>query len=123
MTVRVDKWLWAVRVHKTRTSATAACNAGRVRVNGEVAKPATKINIGDMVETRRGDRTIAYRVTRLIEKRVGASKAQECFDDHSPPAPPRSDPMPLPPGGARERGSGRPTKRERRQLDRLRGKT
>ncbi len=121
MTVRVDKWLWAVRAHKTRTAATAACNAGRVRVNDEVAKAATKIDLGDTVESRRGDQVLVYRVTKLIEKRVGARQAAECFDDHSPPRPSPSSVLPAP-GGARERGLGRPTKRDRRQIDKLRGR-
>ncbi len=122
MTVRVDKWLWAVRAHKTRTAATAACNAGRVRVNDDVAKPATRIDVGDTVETRRGDRTLIFQVTRLIEKRVGAQQAGECYDDHSPPEPSRQPGLPPPPGGARDRGAGRPTKRDRRRIDRLRGR-
>lgn len=121
MTVRVDKWLWAVRAHKTRTAATAACNAGRVRVNDEVAKAATKLDVGDTVESRRGDQVLVYRVTKLIEKRVGAKQAAECYDDLSPPRPTRSSVLP-PPGGARERGMGRPTKRDRRRIDELRGR-
>ncbi len=121
MTVRVDKWLWAVRAHKTRTAATAACSAGRVRVNDEVAKPATKIDVGDTVEARRGDQVLIYRVMALIEKRVGAKQAAECYDDHSPPRPTRADDVPVP-GGVRERGMGRPTKRDRRQIDKLRGR-
>ncbi|MDH3294110.1 MAG: RNA-binding S4 domain-containing protein [Acidimicrobiia bacterium] len=123
MSVRVDKWLWSVRVFKTRTSASAACNAGRVRVNDEVAKPATRVDVGDLVEARRGDRLFIHRVTNVIEKRVGADRARECYDDQSPPAPERSAHSGLAPtGGARERGAGRPTKRERRQIDRLRGR-
>jgi len=122
VTVRVDKWLWAVRVHKTRTAATAGCSAGRVKVNDEPAKPATKIDVGDMVECRRGDRTIIYEVVELIEKRVGAERARQCFDDLSPPAVKPTPEAIAPPGGARERGAGRPTKRERRQIDRLRGR-
>ncbi|MDH4277089.1 MAG: RNA-binding S4 domain-containing protein [Acidimicrobiia bacterium] len=121
MTVRVDKWLWAVRAHKTRTAATAACNAGRVKINDEVAKAASKIDVGDTVESRRGDQVLVYRVTKLIEKRVGAQQAVECYDDHSPPRPTRSTLLAAP-GGARERGMGRPTKRDRRQIDRLRGR-
>ena len=121
MTVRVDKWLWAVRAHKTRTAATAACNAGRVRVNDEVAKAATRIDVGDTVESRRADQVLIYRVTKPIEKRVGAKAAAECYEDHSPPRPSRSPAIP-PPGGARERGAGRPTKKDRREIDRLRGR-
>lgn len=122
-TVRVDKWLWAVRVFKTRTSASSACTAGRVRVGDEVAKPATKIRAGDVVEARRGDRTIVYRVVGVVEKRVGAKLVEELAEDLSPPvAPRRAARTDAPPGGARARGEGRPTKKERRDIDRLRGR-
>lgn len=120
--VRVDKWLWAVRVFKTRTAATSACTSGRVKVNDEAAKPATKITVGDVVEARRGDRVIVYRAALLIEKRVGAKLVEACADDLSPPEPAKSDPVLAPPGGARSRGEGRPTKKERRDIDRLRGR-
>jgi ribosome-associated heat shock protein Hsp15 len=120
--VRVDKWLWAVRVFKTRTAATSACTSGRVKVNDEPAKPATKIAIGDVVEARKGDRTIVYRAAWLIEKRVGAKLVDACVEDLSPPKPTKSDPVLAPPGGARSRGEGRPTKKERREIDRLRGR-
>ncbi len=121
-TVRVDKWLWAVRVFKTRTAATTACTSGRVKVNDEPAKPATKISVGDVIEARRGDHVIVYRATALIEKRVGAKLVEDCVEDLSPPKPDRSDPVLAPPGGARSRGEGRPTKKERRDIDRLRGR-
>ena len=120
--VRVDKWLWSVRVFRTRTAAGDACAAGRVTVNDEPAKPATKVAVGDLVEARRRDRTIVYEVVSPIEKRVSAAKAAECVVDRSPPAPSRSAAEVPPPGGARERGRGRPTKRERREIDRLRGR-
>ena len=120
--IRVDKWLWAVRVFKTRTAAAAACTSGRVSVNGDPAKPATKIAVGDTVEARRGDRVIVYRAVRLVEKRVGAAIAADCVEDLSPPKPDRSAPILAPPGGARARGEGRPTKKERRKIDRLRGR-
>lgn len=120
--VRVDKWLWAVRVFKTRTAATTACNAGRVRIGDEPAKPATKVQVGDVVEARRGDRTIVYRVTGLVEKRVGAKLVEGLVEDLSPPPTRRPSPVEAPPGGARERGQGRPTKKERRDIDRLRGR-
>ena len=98
--VRVDKWLWAVRVFKTRTSATAACNAGRVRIGDEPAKPATKVQVGDVVEARRGDRTIVYRVTGLVDKRVGAKLVPR--PRRGPVA--TADPTPVAARGAAGRG-------------------
>jgi len=121
MAVRLDKWLWAVRVYKTRAMAKNACATGRVTVNDVVAKPATKVDEGDLVEARRRDRTVIYRVVRAIEKRVSAGVAAGCVEDLSPP--PRLKPRhgdPDPAAGRREPGAGRPTKRERRQLNRLR---
>lgn len=121
MTVRVDKWLWAVRVFKTRAAANDACTKGRVSVNGEVAKPATKVKVGDEVTARRKDRTIVYGVVQLLEKRVGAPLAADAVDDRSPPEPERSG-LDILPGMIRERGAGRPTKKELRDLNRLRGR-
>lgn len=123
--IRVDKWLWAVRVFKTRTSATSACNSGRVKINGEAAKPASKVVIGDQIEARRGDRLYVYTAVKLVEKRVGAKLVEECVEDHSPPEPTRksADALIAPPGGARARGQGRPTKKERRTIDRLRNRS
>lgn len=122
MSVRVDKWLWSVRVFPTRTAATAACTAGRVAVNGEAAKPATKVDPGDRVSARRGDRTIVYVVVDPIERRVSASVAAVCYVDESPPVPRPEHGFTGPDGGARDRGAGRPTKRDRRQLDRFQGR-
>ncbi len=122
MSVRVDKWLWAVRVFKTRTSATSACTAGRISVNDEVAKPSTRIEVDDVITVKRPDHLIIYRALQLIEKRVGAKVAAECVDDLSPPKPEWTPDLIAPPGGARERGEGRPTKRDRRRIDRLRGR-
>ena len=122
MSVRVDKWLWSVRVYKTRTMATDACTTGRVKVNGTVAKPATKIAVGDRVQATRKDRVIIYEVSGLIEKRVSAARAAECVIDHSPPPPEKSpDFIDNPVFAQRDRGSGRPTKRDRRMIDKLRG--
>jgi ribosome-associated heat shock protein Hsp15 len=116
--VRVDQWLWAVRVYKTRNDAARACRGGHVEVNGRVAKPSTAVRVGDRVEALAGRRRWVLEVTRLIAKRVGAPIAVECYLDHSPPP----DPRPAPPPFERDRGAGRPTKRDRRQLDRLRGR-
>lgn len=116
---RVDRWVWAVRLAKTRSAATAACRGGHVRVNGKPIKPATLVRVGDEVRVMIGSRERIVEVTKIIEKRVGASVAAECLIDRSPPPPPREFVAPV---AVRDRGSGRPTKRERRQLDRLRGR-
>lgn len=112
--VRVDRWLWAVRLTKTRPDAAAACRGGHVRVNDRPAKPATAVSPGDEVKARVGDRTKIVEVVRVIQKRVGAADAATCFIDRTP-APPQE-----PPVAFRERGAGRPTKRDRRVLDRFR---
>ena len=116
---RVDKWLWAVRAFKTRALATAACRGGHVRVNGAPAKPATTVRVGDRVEARAHDRLRVLEVTRVIDKRVGAPLAAECAVDHSPPPPRREQ---VPELFVRDPGTGRPTKRDRRRLDRLRSR-
>jgi len=124
MSVRLDKWLWAVRVYKTRPMAKDACTAGRVQVNDVAGKPATKIVPGDVIEARRPDRTIIYRVVEAVEKRASAKLAATYVEDLSPPPPER----PRPGGsraaaaGLRDDGAGRPTKRDRRLIDNLRGK-
>lgn len=117
--VRVDTWLWAVRLMKTRSKATAACRAGRIKVNGKPTKAAHQLKVGDQVTYRVEGFDRVVEVTRLIPTRVGAPIAQSCYQDHSPPRPARVAFAAVP---VRERGSGRPTKRERRQLDQLRGR-
>jgi len=112
---RIDRWLWAVRLFKTRSAAQRACEGGHVQVNGRRAKPATSVRVGDTVEARAGGRQRVVEVTGLLSTRVGASVAAECLIDHSP-APTPGEPQPSVP--RRARGAGRPTKRERRQLDR-----
>lgn len=119
MSVRVDKWLWSVRVYKTRSKATAACSSGRVLVNDVIAKPATHVGPGDVVRANRRDRVIVYAVVEPISKRVSAKRARECVDDRSPPSEPRKLRADAP-VAERDPGSGRPTKRERREIDRLR---
>lgn len=114
---RIDRWLWAVRLCSTRTEATDACRAGHVRVDGKPAKPATPVAAGRRVEARLHGRPRIVEVVRVIDKRVGAPIAVECYVDHSPPPPPRDR---VGPAGVRDRGAGRPTKRDRRQLERLR---
>ncbi len=118
--VRIDQWLHAVRLTKTRSDAAAACRGGHVRVNGKPAKPATTVAIGDRVEAYLQRRDRVVEVSRLIVKRVGASIAAECFVDHSPAPPEREAPQAA--FAVRDRGTGRPTKRDRRRIDRLRGR-
>ncbi|GAA2448015.1 hypothetical protein GCM10010191_76730 [Actinomadura vinacea] len=114
--VRVDVWLWSVRLVKTRSMATNACRAGHVRVNDVRVKPASAVRPGDEVRLRLDGRERIVVVQRVIKKRVGAPVAQECLIDKSPPPPPREALIPI---ARREPGAGRPTKRDRRELERL----
>ncbi|WES65728.1 S4 domain-containing protein [Microbacter sp. GSS18] len=116
---RVDAWLWAVRVYKTRSLATTACRAGHVRVNGERAKAAQKVKPGDELRVRINGFDRILVVKAPISKRVGAALAADAVDDRTPPPPPREETPFVP---IRDRGAGRPTKRERREIDRLRGR-
>jgi ribosome-associated heat shock protein Hsp15 len=116
-TVRVDSWIWAVRLVKTRSVGATACRGGHVRVNGERVKPAHSVRVGDEVRLRHEGRERIVVVKRLIRKRVGAPVAVQCYIDNSPPPPPREAIAPI---GVRDRGTGRPTKRDRRELERLR---
>jgi len=120
MAVRVDAWVWSVRVLPSRTRATAACRAGHVKVGGETVAPSRTIAVGDRVQvTLPMGRVRDLEVTRLVAKRVGAPEAATCYVDHSPPPPPREVLLSQP---RRDRGAGRPTKRDRREIDRLRGR-
>ena len=114
---RVDRWLWAVRLYRTRAAATDACRGGHVDVNGSAAKPATPVRVGTRVTARLPDRELVLEVARVIDKRVGAPVAAGCVIDHTPPVPPRDRPEVV---FARDPAAGRPTKKDRRQLDRLR---
>lgn len=114
---RVDKWLWAVRAYPSRTAATDACQGGHVRVNGSPAKPATPVKVGDRVVVKGHGPERLLEVVRVIDKRVGAPIAAECFVDHSPPPPAPEMVAPL---LTRDRSTGRPTKKDRRQIDRFR---
>ncbi len=115
-TTRLDRWLWSVRLAKTRSDAATACRGGHVRVNDRPAKPATAVRPGDRIRARVYDSTRTVEITKVIEKRVGAPLAQECYVDHTPPEPA----VPTPVFARRDRGAGRPTKRDRRVLDQLR---
>jgi ribosome-associated heat shock protein Hsp15 len=113
-TGRVDSWIWSVRLVKTRSAASTVCRAGHVRVNGTRVKPAHIVRPGDEVRVRQEDRDRIVEVVRIISKRVSAPAAAECYTDHSPPPPPREEVVVV---AGRERGAGRPTKRERRTME------
>lgn len=122
--MRIDKWLQVARVFKTRSQATKACSLGRVRLNGNVTKPHRPVAVDDSVEIRFGDWTRVLVVKEVRDKPLPKAEAPRVFEDHSPPRPVRrrrDDSFDVP-AERREPGSGRPTKRQRRQLDRLKGR-
>lgn len=116
--IRLDKWLWAARFFKTRSLATAACAGGKVDVNDEAAKPAKIVREGDFVRVTLRDGKRVVKVLVLSDRRGPAPEARRLYEDLTPPAPPRAR-QAAP--ALRVPGTGRPTKRERREIDRLRG--
>jgi ribosome-associated heat shock protein Hsp15 len=114
---RIDRWLTAARVFKSRTLAQAACEAGHVRINDAQARPSQLVKIGDEVRAFAPRGITVLLVKGLAEKRLSAALAQLLYEDHSPPPPPKEERV-----AVRERGAGRPTKADRRALSRLRGR-
>jgi len=118
--VRIDKWLWSVRIFKSRTLAAEACKSGKVKMGDQAVKPAHLIQEGDIIGVRKNGFDLVFQVKKLIKKRVGAPLAQACYTDLTPEeelhkyrdwfvgkaSPER-----------RQRGSGRPTKKERREIE------
>jgi len=123
--VRLDKWLWAVRVYKTRTDAADACRGSAVRVNGNIAKPSAKIRIGDTIVARTKALTRTLQVIDLTEKRIGAALVPEFLDDHTPES--EYEAAREKRNNARlyslkgQKGKGRPTKKDRRDIEKLIG--
>jgi ribosome-associated heat shock protein Hsp15 len=120
--LRVDKWLWAIRFYKTRTAATKACEAGRVKKDADKLKASSKISVGETLICRINQIQRTIVVKKLIEKRVGAPIAQECYDDLTPPEDlliPKLKSSFLLPNAHREKGLGRPTKKDRRDIDKF----
>lgn len=116
---RIDVWLWAVRVYRTRSVATAAVRGGHVRINGDRVKAAAAVSVGDEVRVVTDGRERILLVEQLLAKRVGAPIAQAAYQDRTPPRPVLERAAPV---AERDRGLGRPTKRDRRAIDRLRGR-
>lgn len=115
---RIDKWLWAARIYKTRTLASDACKNGRITINGALAKPSRTVKVGDKVEVKKSPITYSFRVLQTIEKRVGAKLLPEVFENVTPPEQYELLEINRISGFVdRARGTGRPTKKDRRALD------
>ncbi len=120
MSVRVDKWLWAVRAYKTRSDAADACRNDRVRINGSYTKPSREVKEGDEVSFRRGTVTYTYRITALVSNRQPARSVPDYIENITPQE--ELDKLNVPRETvfiSRDRGTGRPTKKERREIDNL----
>jgi ribosome-associated heat shock protein Hsp15 len=113
--VRIDRWLCATRLYKTRSLSQQACTGGLVKLNGSPVRCSHPVRAGDEVRAEAPRGLVVWIVVSLAEKRLSASEAQKLYEDHSPPPPPREEHV-----APRERGAGRPTKAQRRALDRLR---
>ncbi len=118
MEARIDKWLWAVRLFKTRSLAAEACKVGRVQINGAQAKPSRMVKDGDEVNVRKPPVTYTFRVLQAIERRVGAKLLPDIVENITPPEQYEVLEMTRISGFVdRAKGTGRPTKKERRALD------
>ncbi|MDD7304126.1 MAG: RNA-binding S4 domain-containing protein [Bacteroidaceae bacterium] len=121
---RIDKWLWAVRIYKTRTIATAACKKGQISIKGVQLKPSRMIKAGDVIDVRKPPITYSFRVLQPIEMRVGARLVPEMMENVTSPEQYELLEMNRMSGFIdRARGTGRPTKKDRRALDEFREDT
>ena len=120
MEVRLDKYLWAIRVYKTRTDATDACKGGKVRVNGLDVKPSREVKVGDVITARKGAVLYTFKVKELLSNRVGAAIVPQYAENLTPQE--ELDKLRAPVETfflKRDRGAGRPTKKDRRQMESL----
>lgn len=113
--IRIDRWLCAARIYKSRTQAHDACEGGLVKVNDAAVRASQSVRVGDEVRAHAPRGLVILKVLKLAPKRLGPQPARELYEDHSPPPPPREERV-----AVRARGAGRPTKADRRALDRLR---
>ena len=116
---RIDKWLWAVRIYKTRSLATEACAAGKIKINGESVKASYLLKPGQTIQLNKQGEKSTFKGIRLIEKRVGAPIAIACYEDLTPPEEKNKLLFPSVFYEVRDKGSGRPTKRDRREIDKF----
>ena len=120
---RIDKWLWAVRIFKTRALASEACTGGKVKIDGTAVKASRNIKKNDIVQVRKGIIKYVYKVRKIAEKRMGAKLISEFLEDTTPEEElAKLKSAKKQPIQTREKGQGRPTKRERRKIDQLREK-
>ena len=118
--VRLDKYLWSIRAYKTRSEATTACNGGKVRLNGADVKPSKAVKVGDVIVVRKGPVTYTYKVLALVDKRQGPKLVPNFVENQTPLE--ELDKLHAPVETfflKRDRGAGRPTKKDRRQMDEL----
>lgn len=118
--VRIDKYLWAIRVYKTRSDATDACNGNKVQINSVNAKASKAVKVGDLITARKGIVQLQYKVLQLSENRMGAQLVPDFAENLTPESELAKLHAPVETFFIkRDRGSGRPTKKERRELDAL----
>ena len=121
--VRIDKWLWSVRIFKSRTLATDACKSGKVRIGTEPVKPSYLLTVNEIVAVKKEGFNFQFRAIQLIEKRVGAPIAITCYEDITPEEEKNKYKAWFlnsgPSSEQREKGTGRPTKKERRDMDKF----
>jgi ribosome-associated heat shock protein Hsp15 len=118
--VRMDKWLWAVRLYKTRTMAAAACTSGKVRIGGQPVKPARSVRVGEVITAAVGGLTRTVKVVNLVRQRLSAPLAVQCYNDLTPASEYEKPRQPnFQPFIVRPRGLGRPTKKDRRKIEGL----
>ena len=120
--VRVDKWLWAVRIFKTRSQATEACRKGKIIIDDQAVKPSRVLKPGDVVQVKKPPVLYAYKVRGLLGKRLSARLVQEYFENVTPESELEKLKVRETFFVVRDRGAGRPTKKERRTIDKLTGK-
>ena len=117
--IRIDKWLWSVRMYKTRTLATEACAAGKIKIDGEAVKASYLLKIGQLINMNRQGEKWTLKSVKLIEKRVCAPLAAVCYEDLTPPEEKNKLQFPATFYEVRDRGIGRPTKKDRREIDKF----
>lgn len=117
--IRIDKWLWSVRLYKTRTLATEACDARKIKIDGTSVKPSYMLKVGQTIHLNKQGEKWTIKVLQLIEKRVGAPIAATCYEDLTPETEKNKLKFPAVFYEVRDKGSGRPTKKDRREIDKF----